>query len=221
MAAEPGGFIETERKYEAGTGFALPDLTGLAVVAAIGGARTDELRAVYYDTARLALAAAGITLRRRTGGPDAGWHLKLPAGTDRRREVHAPLGDGTEPVPESLAGRVADWTSGQLLRPAARLDTTRRVLLLTGPGGQVLAELADDLVTGWLPGPGGQGWREESAWREIEVELKAGPASLLDEVGDRLRQAGAVPSAAASKLARLLSGAGSPGGPAPAPPGGD
>jgi inorganic triphosphatase YgiF len=221
MAAEPGGFIETERKYEAAAGFRLPDLTGLAAGAAAGAARTDELRAVYYDTARLALAAAGITLRRRTGGPDAGWHLKLPAGTDRRREVHAPLGDGTEPVPASLAGRVADWTGGQPLRPVARLDTIRRVLPLAGQDGQVLAEIADDLVTGWLPGPGGQGWREESAWREIEAELKSGPASLLDAVGDRLRQAGAVPSAAASKLGRLLSGPGSPGGHAPDPPGGD
>jgi inorganic triphosphatase YgiF len=207
MAAGPGGFIETERKYEARAGFALPDLTGLAV-AAPGGARTDELRAVYFDTAGLALVAAGITLRRRTGGPDAGWHLKLPAGTDRRREVHAPLGDGTEPVPASLAGRVADWTGGQPLQPVARLDTTRRVQPLAGPDGQVLAEIADDLVTGWLPGPRGQGWREESAWREIEVELKTGPAGLLDAVGERLRQAGAVPSAAASKLSRLLSAAG-------------
>ena len=221
MAAGPGGFIETERKYEAGPDFTLPDLTGLAAAAATGGARTDELRAVYFDTAGLALAGAGITLRRRTGGPDAGWHLKLPAGTDRRREVHAPLGDGTEPVPASLAGRVADWTGGQPLRPVARLDTIRRVLPLAGPDGDVLAEIADDLVTGWLPGAGGQGWREESAWREIEVELKTGPASLLDGVGDRLRQAGAVPSAAASKLGRLLSGAGTPGGHAPAPPGGD
>jgi inorganic triphosphatase YgiF len=218
MAGEPGSFIETERKYEAAAGFTLPDLTGLA---AAGAARTDELRAVYYDTAQLALAAAGITLRRRTGGPDAGWHLKLPAGTDRRREVHAPLGDGTEPVPAPLAGRVADWTGGQPFRPVARLDTIRRVLPLAGQDGQVLAEIADDLVTGWLPGPGGQGWREESAWREIEVELKSGPASLLEAVGDRLRQAGAVPSAAASKLGRLLSGTGSPGGHAPAPPGGD
>lgn len=218
MAAEPGGFIETERKYEAGAGFTLPDLTGLAAVATAGGARTDELRAVYFDTAGLALAAAGITLRRRTGGPDAGWHLKLPAGADRRREVHAPLGDDTEPVPASLAGWVTDWTGGQPLRPVARLDTTRRVLSLTGPDGQVLAEIADDLVTGWLPGPGEQGWREESAWREIEVELKTGPASLLDAVGDRLDKAGAARSAAASKLGRLLAAAHSPAAPAGPPP---
>ena len=33
------------------------------------------------------LAARGITLRRRTGGSDAGWHLKLPAGPDSRTEL--------------------------------------------------------------------------------------------------------------------------------------
>jgi inorganic triphosphatase YgiF len=208
MAADPGGFIETERKYEAGADFTLPDLTGLVAVATVGGPRTDQLRAVYFDTAGLALAAARVTLRRRTGGPDAGWHLKLPAGTDSRREVHAPLGDGTEPVPAALAGLVAGWTGGQPLRPVARLDTTRRVLPLAGPDGQVLAEIADDLVTGWLPGQPEREWREESAWREIEVELGTGTAGLLDAVGDRLRRAGAVPSAAASKLSRLLSAAG-------------
>jgi inorganic triphosphatase YgiF len=217
MAAEPGGFIETERKYEAGADFTLPDLTGLAAGAAAGEPRTDQLSAVYFDTAGFALAAARITLRRRTGGPDAGWHLKLPAGTDRRREVHAPLGDGSEPVPASLTGLVAGWTGGQPLRPVARLDTTRQVLPLAGPDGQVLAEIADDLVTGWLPGPGGREWRAESAWREIEVELKTGSTGLLDEVGDRLRQAGAVPSAATSKLGRLLSAAGRPAGHAPPP----
>ncbi|HEY6277575.1 MAG TPA: CYTH domain-containing protein [Streptosporangiaceae bacterium] len=208
MAADPGGFIETERKYEAGADFTLPDLAGLAGAAGAGGPRTDRLRAVYFDTAGFALAAARITLRRRTGGPDAGWHLKLPAGTDRRREVHAPLGDGTEPVPAELAALVADWTGGQPLRPVARLDTSRTVLPLAGPDGQVLAEIADDMVTGWLPDPGEGEWRAASAWREIEVELGTGTTDLLDAVGDRLLRAGAVPSAAASKLSRLLSAAG-------------
>ena len=38
------------------------------------------LEAVYYDTPNLRLLAEGVTLRRRTGGEDAGWHLKLPVG---------------------------------------------------------------------------------------------------------------------------------------------
>ena len=53
---------------------------------------TDEvfhLVAVYYDTDALDLAANRITLRRRTGGKDDGWHLKLPDGADRRAALEA------------------------------------------------------------------------------------------------------------------------------------
>jgi hypothetical protein len=50
-------------------------------------------------------------------------------------------------------------------------------------------------------------WREASRWREIEIELVTGPRELLGAAGDRLRRAGAVPSAEASKLSRLLASA--------------
>jgi hypothetical protein len=43
-----------------------------------------------------------------------------------------------------------------------------------------------------------------ASWREIEVELVTGSPDLLDAVALRLQQAGASPSAAASKLGRLL-----------------
>jgi CYTH domain len=224
MAEGAGGFIETERKYDAAAGFAVPDLAGLDGVAAITGPRTYRLRAVYFDTGDFRLAAAKITLRRRTGGTDAGWHLKLPAGVDSRREVHAPLGRGASSVPARLAGLVAGWGGGQPLRPIARLATTRRLRRLAGRDSEVLAEVADDLVIGSLPapaaadpgaaGPGGPTmpeWREVSRWREIEIELVTGPRELLDSAGDLLRRAGAAPSAAASKLSRLLASA--PGAP--------
>src|SRR5213078_2110694 len=206
-------------KYDAAAGFALPDLAGLAGVAAVTGPQTYRLRAVYFDTTDFRLLAAKITLRRRTGGADAGWHLKLPAGVDTRREIHAPLGRGYR-VPASLTELVARWAGGQPLRPIARLATTRRVRWLADQDGQVLAEIADDLVSGSLPEPGPAGetgagtsgprgpglpeWREVSRWREVEVELGAGPRGLLDSVGDALQRAGAVPSPSASKLSRLL-----------------
>ena len=123
----PGSFLEIERKYAVGAGFVLPDLSAVPGVAAVTGPDTYHLTAVYLDTPGLDLAAAHITLRRRTGGTDAGWHLKLPAGAETRREVHAPLGPGGEPVPGELAGLVAEWTQGQPLRPIARLQTTRTV----------------------------------------------------------------------------------------------
>jgi len=212
MADGAGGFIETERKYDAAAGFALPDLAGLGGVAAVTGPQTYRLRAIYFDTADFRLAAAKITLRRRTGGTDAGWHLKLPAGVDSRREVHAPLGRGASRVPGRLAELVAGWTGGQPLRPIARLATTRRVRRLARRDGEVLAEVADDLVVGSLPapaaaGPGMPEWREASRWREIEIELVTGSRELLDSAGEALRRAGAAPSAAASKLSRLLASA--------------
>jgi hypothetical protein len=224
MAEDAGEFIETERKYEAAADFALPDLAGLDGVAAMTDPRTYRLRAVYFDTPDHGLAAARITLRRRTGGTDAGWHLKLPAGTDSRREVHAPLGRGTYAVPARLAELVAGWSNGQPLVPIALLATTRRLRRLAAEDGQVLAEIADDLVIGSLPGPapdrpagpggdtglrgpGTPEWREVSRWREVEVELVTGSRELLDSVGDLLLRAGAAPSAAASKLNRLLASA--------------
>ena len=212
MADGADEFIETERKYDAAAGFALPDLAGLGGVAAVTGPQTYRLRAIYFDTADFRLAAAKITLRRRTGGTDAGWHLKLPAGGDSRREVHAPLGRGASRVPGRLTELVAGWTGGQPLRPIARLATTRRVRRLARRDGEVLAEVADDLVVGSLPapaaaGPGMPEWREASRWREIEIELVTGSRELLDSAGEALRRAGAAPSAAASKLSRLLASA--------------
>jgi CYTH domain len=220
MVPGTDGFIETERKYEAGAAFVLPDLAGVAGVAAVTGQRTHRLRAVYFDTADLRLAAARITLRRRTGGTDSGWHLKLPASADSRREVQAPLTRAARTVPAGLAAAVAGWTASEPLVPIARLETARTVRHLTAQDGQVLAEVADDRVTGALPRPVPEPaatrlrWRVVSRWREIEVELAAGTRDLLDVVGQALIQAGAEPSAAASKLSRLLA-AGPPDGEIP------
>jgi inorganic triphosphatase YgiF len=203
MGGGAGEFTETERKYEAEPGFVLPGLAGLAGVAAVSPPCVHDLSAVYFDTADLRLLTARITLRRRTGGTDSGWHLKLPAGVDTRREIHAPLGSA-QAVPAGLADRVSGQTGGRQLQPIARLETTRTVRHLTSPDGTVLAEVADDLVTGSLPEPGPAAWRVAARWREIEVELASGSAGLLDAVAAALLQAGARPSAASSKLARLL-----------------
>jgi inorganic triphosphatase YgiF len=204
MDDSAGEFIETERKYEAESDFVLPGLSGVPGVAAVSPPQTYELSAVYIDTEDLRLIGAKVTLRRRTGGTDAGWHLKLPAGGDSRREIHAPLGPGVGTVPADLLDRVSGWTGGQPLQPIARLDTIRTVRHLTGGDGQVLAEIADDLVTGSLPAGRPAGWQVAASWREIEVELVTGSPDLLDAVALRLQQAGASPSAAASKLGRLL-----------------
>jgi inorganic triphosphatase YgiF len=213
----PDGSLEIERKYAVGAGFVLPDLSGVPGVAAVTGPRTYHLTAIYSDTPGLDLAAAHVTLRRRSGGTDDGWHLKLPAGAGARREVHEPLGPGGEPVPARLAGLAAEWTGGRPLRPIARLQTTRTVRHLTDTDGQVLAEVADDEVTGSLPDLDGgatdapddqAAWRIAKSWREVEIELGTGPEEILAEAGRLLIAAGALPSPAASKLALVLGSAG-------------
>ncbi len=109
--------IEIERKYSVGAEFVMPDLSGAPAVAAVTSPHTYHLTAIYFDTPGFRLVSAHITLRRRTGGTDAGWHLKLPAGAERR-EVHAPLESGTDTVPAELAGLV----SGRDRGPAAAPD---------------------------------------------------------------------------------------------------
>jgi inorganic triphosphatase YgiF len=203
------GKLETEQKYEVGPEFTMPDLGGVGGSGVAAAPEVQLLVARYYDTADLRLATARVTLRRRTGGQDAAWHLKLPVGGDTRREVHAPLGSGEEEVPAGLAELVATWTDGRPLRPVATLQTRRTVWRITGPGGEVLAEVADDLVTGHRdarPGPPGgpEAAAADLTWREVEVELVSGQPAILAAAGQRLRAAGARPSRSASKLSRVL-----------------
>ena len=197
--------IETERKYDVDAGFVLPDLAGSGGAVSMAPPEVQQLAATYYDTDDLRLIGAHITLRRRTGGDDAGWHIKLPVGGDTRREVHFPLGPPGGPVPGEIAAEVARWSGGAPLRPVARLETRRTVHRLLGQAGEVLAEVADDQVTGSRPDPADPGqWRPQDSWREVEVELKSGTPELLDAAGARLAAAGAAPSRSASKLARVL-----------------
>jgi inorganic triphosphatase YgiF len=205
MATDEQEQTETERKYDVDAGFAVPDLAGSGGVDSMGPPDVQHLAATYYDTDDLRLIGSRITLRRRTGGDDAGWHIKLPVGGDTRRELHYPLDLPGQPVPAEIATRVARWSGGAPLRPVARLETRRTVHRLLDQGGQVLAELADDQVTGSRPDPADPDrWRQQDAWREVEVELKSGTPEVLDAAAAGLAAAGATPSRSASKLARVL-----------------
>ena len=208
MTSSKGDHLETEQKYDADADFVLPKLGSLPE---LGGRRAADprriyLSATYFDTEDLALIQHKVTLRRRVGGDDEGWHLKLPVRKDTRQELHAPLdeGDGGSSVPARLADQVEEITAGRPLRPVAILDTERTVVTLSGPSGAPLAEVADDLVTAVRFGEPDS---EPMKWREIEVEaLSSDPAAtaMLETVGKALREAGARPSASGSKLARAL-----------------
>ena len=193
---------ETERKYEAQPGRMLPRLDSLPQVAATSGPQEQVLEAEYYDTGDLRLIRNGITLRRRRGGSDAGWHLKLPLGGDTRREIRRPLGRGGRTVPAELARLVRGYTRGAELRPVARINTRRQVFTLVDAAGGSLAELAADDVSAQTLG-------DETAisqWSEVELELTGGDSKLLKDADARLRREGLQLARNRAKLERALSG---------------
>lgn len=191
--------LEREVKLDVDADWTLPDLSAVVGVDRAVDVGEHLLVATYHDTADHRLLAARATLRRRTGGHDAGWHLKLPAGPDGARlEVRV---DGVDPprdVPAELVALVTSRTRGAPLAPVMSLTTTRGLTHLLGADGSVLAEVADDRVTARAPGGPAQ------SWREVEVELVEGEPTLLDEAVRVLGAAGARPAAGPSKLGRAL-----------------
>lgn len=201
--SEPSRTIEVERKYDVDTDTPLPQWEGIPGVDTVTPGELRVLDARYLDTADVALSRSGVALRRRTGGPDAGWHIKGPRDGDGRLEIGWPLGDDLE-VPDAVAETLARWTT-EPLTPLARIENDRTAYLLSGPSG-VVAEFVDDRVRATDLRQGAQ--RE---WREWEMEL--GPAAPADETGRAaffaaveraVRAAGGRDSQSGSKLARAL-----------------
>lgn len=194
------GNVEIERKYSVDEATLLPSLHNLPGVRRIEQPVEHQLEAVYFDTEDLVLAARRMTLRRRAGGDDDGWHLKLPLGPDERREIHEPLGVDPEIVPEPLMQSVRVYVRTGTLAPVARLRTRRILHRLRSSEDHVLADVSDDHVQadrlGFEPA--------HLAWREWEIELVDGPAALLDAGQAMLAAVGIRPATYASKLARAL-----------------
>ena len=215
--ATPTRHLEIETKLEITGNAALPSFTGrrsLTAVGLVGAAEpvVHELDAVYFDTAEHDLLRSKLTLRHRTGGDDAGWHLKLPAIAGARTEIGLPLdhADGdplTATVPAALADLVLGAARGRPLQPVARIRNRRTVRRLLGADGTALVEVADDQVTATrlVPADGPSFTESEpTRWRELEVEILAGDRAQLAAVVSTLQNAGATPASSASKLGRAL-----------------
>jgi CHAD domain-containing protein len=195
---------EIERKFAVTDATVAPSFAGLSSVAGVERLPAQHLDAVYFDTPGHDLAAHRVTLRRRTGGEDAGWHLKLPAGPESRTEVRAALGEADgDTVPDELRDLVLAIVRSRLLVPVARIATTRTVDVMSGPSGGAVAEFCDDLVIASSVDGEPQTWREWELELAEGIEVEAG-AALLDRLTNRLLDAGAVPADHGSKLARVL-----------------
>jgi CHAD domain-containing protein len=210
---KPSRHTEIERKFTVDDATLSPSFEGLSAVSRVEMSPVAHLDAVYFDTVGHDLAARKITLRRRTGGTDAGWHLKLPTGPDARTEVRLPLTGALEGVPDELRDIVSAIVRDRALAPVARIETQRTVVMLHGPDGSELAEFCDDLVTGTAG-------EAVQSWREWELELAAGVSDneLLDRLANRLFDAGARPAGHGSKLAKVLAAARGDDAPEPAAP---
>ena len=209
MSGRTGGHQEVETKFDVDSTFVLPPLTRLDGIASAAGPTEERLDAVYYDTDDLLLARNLITLRRREGGHDAGWHLKLPSDQPGRVEITRPLaaverdeapGGGGNVVPGQFADIVTATTRGRPLREVARIRTVRQAVILRDADGRELAELADDEVHAQTLGAA----TTLSRWREIEVEALGDDHDVLAATSAALVAAGARPAHGPSKLARAL-----------------
>ena len=199
---------ERELKFDVPEGWRLPAPDGLLPPG--GTVEHDQLHleTTYFDTADHDLLGSGVTLRRRTGDADTGWHLKVPDG-DARLEIRRPLEGREDEPPDELVALTLGLRAGAPLAPVATLTTQRAVHRLVDASGRPLAEVVVDDVHGTAMGEAAVITR----WREVEVELAdAGDEDLLARAAEHLRTAGADRAASASKLARALAR------PAPATP---
>lgn len=189
------GEREAERKYLVPAGWAVPAVPGLG---GWGEPRRHDLRAEYLDTPGHDLTRAGWSLRRRSGGDDAGWHLKRPEAPDVRREERRP--EGPE-LPADFRAAVDDLAGPRPLLPVAVLRTARLERDLVAADGRVRAHLAEDAVTAAVGA-------ESASWHEVEIELVPGePLATLDALEAALLASGATRAPHASKVGRALADA--------------
>jgi len=189
---------EIERKLRVDGLFQIPDLAWRCPsVASVEMGTPFTLRATYYDTPDLRLFRWRVTLRRRAGGSDEGWHLRLPVdGADPRTRDEVRLPGQFDEVPEELLRIIRALVREQRLQPIVTLRTERAPRVLRDADGRARAELVDDRVA-VLDVDGSE--RIAMEFREIEVEALADSTghldeSMLDEVVEALVEQGAVPS---------------------------
>ena len=192
---------EVERKFDVDSETIFPTLGDVDGVSSVSQPTELELVAVYFDTAGLDLARNGMTLRRRTGGDDAGWHLKVPRARDIRTEHRQPLGRATKSVPQGLLPPVRAIVRDRRLAPVARVKhsppgvhaRSMRTPLLWPRSAMTRSKPSGSTVraTYWAGASG-------------RSELVDGEQGVLEAIEARLLDVGAMKASAGSKLGRVL-----------------
>ena len=189
---------EREDKFEVDPDWVMPQLKRLVPD---GGRLDQEVRTLdntYFDTPGAGLRLFGVTLRRRVGGSETGWQLKVPSGMAR---TELQTGSHAKTVPPVLAKSLVGLRAGERLGPVARMQTARTAYRVLNADGGLVLEIADDEVESGPP----DAESTLHAWREVEVELgPAGKKRDLKQARKLLQAAGATPSAIGTKLDRAL-----------------
>ena len=192
---------EQETKFEVDTDWVMPPVADLVPE----GGRLDQdvrkLHNTYFDTPGAGLRLFGITLRRRIGGSETGWQLKVPSGS-ARTELQS--GSHEKTLPPPLTEGVQGLLAGESLDAVATIVTARTAYQLLNADGELVLEIADDQVQSGPP----DGKSMLHSWREVEVELgPAGKKKDLKRATKLLLDASASPGKTRNKLDRALGSA--------------
>lgn len=186
---------EVERAYDVAADAPMPALDGIANVASVAAPRTFATEAAGFDTAEGVLAAAGITIRRCTGGDADGWLLTLPEAGGARQVIRLPLGRAARTVPDPLRDAVHAYVRDRRLERIADFRTERTARPLLDTDGRPLAEVRDDRIEEIRAG-------DEAPPRREWVVVPAGDpptGALSGPVGRLLESAGGTPAPASGR----------------------
>ena len=203
----PSPRLALTRTYLAPTSAPAPgagELPGVADVAAPVHVTTEE---THFDTADLALAAAGVSVRRQTGDRTSpaprGWILEVPGRGPRTHEVRHALGRAALTAPAALQRLTWAAARGRTLGPVLALTTTAHQRDLLDADGLVVARLTTREVSARALSP------EDSAaqtWSEWQAEVVDGRRDLLDAIADAWEALGAEESDRTAQLRAVLDG---------------
>ena len=176
--------LERELKLTAESSFELPSFDGEPLA-------TRTFTSMYHDTSDGRLIEAGITMRRRVENRRSAWQLKLPS-SEGRIELETP---GAKPG-EKLLSLLAGVMRGRALEEVGRLRTARSGWRCHVDGST--ADVTLDRVAVL------EGGRTAHRFAEVEIELVAGSADVLETLGAQLRAMGARKHDGRPKIAHAL-----------------
>ncbi|MFB9377076.1 CHAD domain-containing protein [Kineococcus gynurae] len=174
------------------------ELPGVADVRPGAGSTNEE---THYDTVDLALAAAGASVRRQTGGAPRGWVLELPGRGPRTHEVRTALGRAVRTAPAALQRLTWAAARGRSLGPVLQISTVDVPRELLDAEGRLLARVTARTVTARPLSPAES---VAQTWVEWQAEVVDGRRDLLDAITDAWEEMGAEESDRTEQVRTVL-----------------